>query len=127
GILRLAWDIALVFLGTACRPGARGIPARAQLRIYPGRARSRRIEHGDHLQPPAAERADGDDDDSAVHPAIVRDAVHLARLPRRWPAAWLAVARLTAFARQGERAGAVAWVHWFLQYCIHAVAADLHR
>src|SRR5262249_67148 len=29
--------------------------------------------------------------------------------------------------RQGERAGAVAWLHRVLQHCIHAVAADLHR
>src|SRR5262245_59115272 len=92
-VLRLAWDIALVFLGLPRRPGARGIPARAQLRIYPGRARTRRIEYGDHLPPSAAERDGGDDDVSAVHPVIVRDDVDRARLPRLWPAAWLAFAR----------------------------------
>src|SRR5262249_11741355 len=93
GILRLAWDIALVFLGLARRPGARGIPARAHVRIYPGRARSRRIDHGDHIPPSPAERDGGVDDVSAVHPVIVRDDVDRARLPRLWPAAWFAFAR----------------------------------
>ena len=44
GLLRAARHPAAVLLGVAGRPGARGIPARAQFRIYPGRARARRVE-----------------------------------------------------------------------------------
>ena len=44
GVLRAARHPAAVLLGGARRPGARGIPARAQLRIHPGRARSRRFQ-----------------------------------------------------------------------------------
>ena len=44
GLLRAARNPAAVLLGVAGRPGARGIPARPQLRIHPGGARARRVE-----------------------------------------------------------------------------------
>src|SRR5262245_23764784 len=92
GILRLARDTAFVFLGLARGPGARGIPARAQLRVHPGGACARRVEHGDHLPPSAAERDGGNDDVPAVHPLVVRDDADRARLPRIRPAARFALA-----------------------------------
>ena len=45
GLLRAARHPAAVLLGVAGRPGARRIPARPQLRIHPGGARARRVEH----------------------------------------------------------------------------------
>ena len=44
GLLRAARHPAAVLLGVAGRAGARRIPARAQFRIHPGRARARRLE-----------------------------------------------------------------------------------
>ena len=44
GLLRAARNPAAVFLGLAGRSGARGIPARPQLRICAGGARARRVE-----------------------------------------------------------------------------------
>src|SRR5262245_21452555 len=93
GILRLARDTAFVFLGFTRGAGARGIPARAQLRIHPGGAGARRIEHGDYFPSSAAKRHGGDDDVPAVHYLVVRDDADRARLPGVRSAARLALAR----------------------------------
>ena len=123
GLLRAARHPAAVLLGVAGRPGARGIPARTQFRIHPGRARARRVERRDHLPPSAAERHGGDHDVPAVHSVVVGDDADGARLPRLRPAARLALARRIAQPRQGQRAGALARPHRLLLHRHHAVAA----
>ncbi len=54
------------------RRGARGVPARAQLRICAGGARARRVEPHHHVPAPAAERDGRDADLPAVHPVVAR-------------------------------------------------------
>ncbi len=80
-----------------------------------------------HVPPSAAQRHGGDHDVPAVHPVVVGDDAHLARLPRLRPAAGLALARRDAGAGQGQRAGALARPLGLLHHRDHAVAADLHR
>ena len=127
GILRAARNPAAVLLGVARRAGARGIPARPQFRIYPGRARARRVERQDHVPASAAERDGGDAHLPAVHPVVLGDDADRARFPRLRPAARLAFARRIAVAGQGQCAGAVARPHRLLLHRDHAVASDLHR
>src|SRR5581483_8150415 len=127
GILRSARHSAVVLVGRAGRSGARGIPARPQFRIHPGGARARRLQSGDHVPPPAAQRHGGDHDLSAVHPVIVGDHADRARLPRLRPAARLAVARRITLAGQGQCAGTVARPLRLLHHRHHAVAAHLYR
>ena len=127
GFFVLARDPAAVLLGLAGRAGARRVPARAQFRVRPGRARARRVQPVimfRHLLPNAMVAT------ITFLPFIVSSSVmqlDRARFPRLWPAAGIAVARRIAVAGQGQHPGAVARHHRLLHRCDHALAADLHR
>src|SRR5436305_2367386 len=125
-LLRAARHLVVVLLGVAGRPGARGIPARAQLRIYPGRARAGRVEPHHHVPPPVAQRHGRHHDVFAVHPLLLGDDADRARFFGLWPAAGLAFARRDALARQGQHSGAVARHLRLLDRRHHALALDLH-
>src|SRR5262245_22003310 len=126
-LLRAARHFAVVLLGLAGRLGARRVPARAQLRIHPGRAGTGRLEPHHHVPPPSAQRHGRHHDVPAVHSLLLGDDADRARLPRLRPAAGLALARRDALAGQGEHPGAVAGHLRLLDGRHHALAPDLHR
>src|SRR6266404_1104447 len=116
-----------VLMGLAGWPGARGIFARAQLRIHHGGAGARRVQCRDHVPAPAAERHGRDHDVPAIHRVFVGDDADRAGFSRLRIAAGLAVAWRIAVAGQGQCPGAVARLHRVLRGRHHAVAADFHR
>ena len=126
-ILHPARHSPAVLMGVAGRAGARGIPARAQFRIYPGRPGAGRIQPGDHVPPSVAQRHGGDHDVPALHRVVLGDDADRARFPRLRIAAGLALARRIAVAGQGQCAGALARLYRVLLGRHHAVAPDFHR
>jgi len=72
-LLRAARHSPAVLLGIAGRPGARGIPARAQFRIHHGGAGARRLQCRDHVPASFAECHGGDHDVPPLHRIVVGD------------------------------------------------------
>src|SRR5262249_30899092 len=95
--------------------------------IRPGRPRARRLQSEDHVPAPVAQRHGSDHDVPAVHPLLLGDDAHRARLPRLRVAAGLALSRRAALAGQGQRASALARSHRVLHRRRHALASDLRR
>ncbi|MBV1704314.1 MAG: ATP-binding cassette domain-containing protein, partial [Hyphomicrobiales bacterium] len=126
-LLRPPVRAAAVLVDAAGGRGARGIPARAQLRIRHRRPRARADRPAHHGAPRAAQR-DGVDADL---PALRRQRLHhdadLARLPRAGDAARQPLARRTPVARPGEPVRALARPDRLRHHRDHAVAAGVRR
>src|SRR4029077_9350206 len=126
-LLRPARHPPLVLLGVARRRGARRIPAGPQFRICARGSRTRLERPQDHAQTRAAERHGGDAHLPALHPQRLDLDLDLARFPRLWPAAGLALARRASQPGQIESSGALARAFGLHRDRDHAVAPDLYR
>ena len=126
-LLRPADDPPPVLVGEP-RPSGQGrVPPGAQLRICQRRARARPLQRQDHRQARLAERHGGDADLPAVHRQFFDQHSDLARLPRPWHAARLALARRASASGQVEPVGAVDRTLRLRRDGADAVASHLHR
>ena len=89
------------------------------------RPRPRRPPH--HVAARAAQRHGLDPDLFALCAHWIGSGADLARFPRLWPAAWLAVAGRTAQSRQAQPPGAVVGLYGFFSAGGDAVAVGLYR